>query len=101
MENAINDKLYSTPEDAIATVRALGSGENGYYMTALTFGNVHGVYKPGNVKLRPRSSRLRRRLSPREFGLAGQQALPPGLPRRLRARCPRKSRPPSTTASSR
>ena len=53
VENAINDKLYSTPEDAIATVRALGSGENGYYMTALTFGNVHGVYKPGNVKLRP------------------------------------------------
>jgi fructose-bisphosphate aldolase class II len=51
--NEINDKLYSTPEDAIATARALGTGENGYYMTALTFGNVHGVYKPGNVKLRP------------------------------------------------
>ncbi|MDE9365547.1 class II fructose-bisphosphate aldolase [Luteipulveratus sp. YIM 133132] len=49
----INDKLYSTPEDAIATAKALGTGENGYYMTALTFGNVHGVYKPGNVKLRP------------------------------------------------
>ncbi|WP_270886957.1 class II fructose-bisphosphate aldolase [Pedococcus sp. 5OH_020] len=51
--NEINDKLYSTPEDAIATAQALGTGENGYYMTALTFGNVHGVYKPGNVKLRP------------------------------------------------
>jgi fructose-bisphosphate aldolase class II len=51
--NEINDKLYSTPEDAIATAHALGTGENGYYMTALTFGNVHGVYKPGNVKLRP------------------------------------------------
>ena len=49
----INDKLYTTPEDALATVRALGSGEKGRYMTALTFGNVHGVYKPGNVKLRP------------------------------------------------
>ena len=49
----INDKLYSTPEDAIATAKALGLGENGYYLTALTFGNVHGVYKPGNVKLRP------------------------------------------------
>src|SRR4030095_15956977 len=49
----INDKLYSTPEDAIATAKALGTGENGYYMTALTFGNVHGVYKPGNLKLRP------------------------------------------------
>lgn len=28
-------------------------GENGQYLTALTFGNVHGVYKPGHVKLRP------------------------------------------------
>ena len=50
---AIDEKLYSTPEDAIATVEALGSGEDGIYLTALTFGNVHGVYKPGNVKLRP------------------------------------------------
>src|SRR6187431_385629 len=50
---AIDDKLYTTPEDALATVAALGTGENGRYLTALTFGNVHGVYKPGNVKLRP------------------------------------------------
>lgn len=50
---AIDDKLYTTPEDALATVEALGTGENGRYLTALTFGNVHGVYKPGNVKLRP------------------------------------------------
>jgi fructose-bisphosphate aldolase, class II len=49
----INDKLYTTPEDALATAEALGLGENGRYLTALTFGNVHGVYKPGNVKLRP------------------------------------------------
>ena len=49
----IDEKLYTTPEDALATVEALGSGENGRYMTALTFGNVHGVYKPGNVSLRP------------------------------------------------
>ena len=53
VEGAIDDKLYSTPEDAIATVKALGTGENGRYLTALTFGNVHGVYKPGNVKLTP------------------------------------------------
>lgn len=51
--NEINDQLYTTPEDAIATVRALGAGEKGKYLTALTFGNVHGVYKPGNVRLRP------------------------------------------------
>jgi fructose-bisphosphate aldolase class II len=49
----INDKLYTTPEDALATVEALGLGERGRYILAATFGNVHGVYKPGNVKLRP------------------------------------------------
>ena len=49
----INDKLYSTLEDAVQTVEALGLGDRGRYMVALTFGNVHGVYKPGNVKLRP------------------------------------------------
>ncbi|GAW51715.1 MULTISPECIES: class II fructose-bisphosphate aldolase [unclassified Nocardioides] len=51
--NEINEQLYTTPEDALATIEALGAGEKGRYMTALTFGNVHGVYKPGNVKLRP------------------------------------------------
>ena len=49
----INDNLYTTVEDAIATVEALGLGDKGRYMAAMTFGNVHGVYKPGNVKLRP------------------------------------------------
>ena len=49
----INEQLYTTTEDALATVEALGLGENGRYLTALTFGNVHGVYKPGHVKLRP------------------------------------------------
>ncbi|HUD79286.1 MAG TPA: class II fructose-bisphosphate aldolase [Streptosporangiaceae bacterium] len=49
----INEKLYSTPEDAIATAEALGLGERGRYILAATFGNVHGVYKPGHVKLRP------------------------------------------------
>ncbi len=49
----INEKLYTTTEDALKTVEALGLGENGRYLTALTFGNVHGVYKPGHVKLRP------------------------------------------------
>ena len=49
----INEKLYSTVADGMATVEALGLGEQGPYITALTFGNVHGVYKPGHVKLRP------------------------------------------------
>jgi fructose-bisphosphate aldolase class II len=52
----INEKLYTTPEDGLATVAALGNSEvdgKVRYLTALTFGNVHGVYKPGAVKLRP------------------------------------------------
>ena len=49
----INEKLYTTPEDGLRTVEVLGTGEKGRYITALTFGNVHGVYKPGAVKLRP------------------------------------------------
>jgi fructose-bisphosphate aldolase class II len=49
----INEHLYTTLDDAIATVEALGLGDEGRYMAALTFGNVHGVYKPGNVKLKP------------------------------------------------
>jgi fructose-bisphosphate aldolase class II len=53
MVGEINEKLYTTPEDALATVEALGLGDKGRYMTALTFGNVHGAYKPGHVKLRP------------------------------------------------
>lgn len=48
-----NEALYTTLADAEKAVDALGLGENGRYMAALTFGNVHGVYKPGNVKLRP------------------------------------------------
>ena len=47
-------KLYSTAEDAILTAETLGLGERGRYMLAATFGNVHGVYKPGNVVLQPK-----------------------------------------------
>ena len=49
----INEKLYTSTADGIKTVEALGLGEKGRYLTALTFGNVHGAYKPGFVKLRP------------------------------------------------
>jgi fructose-bisphosphate aldolase, class II len=49
----INEKLYTTPEDALAVADTLGLGERGRYILAATFGNVHGVYKPGHVKLRP------------------------------------------------
>ncbi len=53
VENAINEKLYTTAGDALRTAAVLGTGEKGRYMLAATFGNVHGVYKPGNVKLKP------------------------------------------------
>jgi fructose-bisphosphate aldolase class II len=49
----INEKLYTTAADALATAEAMGLGEKGRYILAATFGNVHGVYKPGAVKLRP------------------------------------------------
>src|SRR5579875_2489761 len=49
----MNEKLYSTPGDALAVAETLGLGERGRYILAATFGNVHGVYKPGHVKLRP------------------------------------------------
>ena len=47
------EKLYTTPEDMVAVYEALAPIEGARYMFAATFGNVHGVYKPGNVKLRP------------------------------------------------
>jgi fructose-bisphosphate aldolase, class II len=49
----MSEKLYSTPGDALRTAEALGTGERGRYLLAATFGNVHGVYQPGHVKLRP------------------------------------------------
>jgi fructose-bisphosphate aldolase class II len=48
-----NDALYTTTADVTKAVEALGLGEQGRWIAALTFGNVHGVYAPGNVKLRP------------------------------------------------
>ncbi len=68
VEGAIDDKLYSTSEDALATAAALGLGEKGRYLTALTFGNVHGVYKPGNVKLRPEVLETAQQVVGKEYG---------------------------------
>ncbi|NNG35628.1 class II fructose-bisphosphate aldolase [Nakamurella aerolata] len=57
-----SEKMYTAPADFVSTVDTLGKPE-GNYIVAATFGNVHGVYKPGNVKLRP------------EVLKAGQQAV--------------------------
>jgi fructose-bisphosphate aldolase class II len=48
------EKLYTTPEDMLEVYRRLSAVRGGRYMFAATFGNVHGVYKPGNVKLKPK-----------------------------------------------
>ncbi|MDX6741964.1 class II fructose-bisphosphate aldolase [Actinocorallia sp. A-T 12471] len=53
VSHEINEKLYTTVEDALETAAAVGTGDKGRYILAATFGNVHGVYKPGAVKLRP------------------------------------------------
>jgi fructose-bisphosphate aldolase class II len=50
---AARERLYTTPEDALAVAKELGLGERGRYLLAATFGNVHGHYAPGNVQLRP------------------------------------------------
>jgi fructose-bisphosphate aldolase class II len=52
-EGAPKDKLYTTPEDMVYVYERLSSVPGAKYMFAATFGNVHGVYKPGNVKLKP------------------------------------------------
>ena len=50
-EGADNSKLYTQPEDVLQAYDKLNS--IGHFSIAASFGNVHGVYKPGNVKLRP------------------------------------------------
>jgi fructose-bisphosphate aldolase, class II len=52
-EAVSRDRLYTTPEDLLRVAEALGTGERGRYLLAATFGNVHGVYAPGQVQLRP------------------------------------------------
>jgi fructose-bisphosphate aldolase, class II len=53
IKGAMDERLYSTPEDALRVADALGLGERGRFLLAATFGNVHGVYQPGHVVLRP------------------------------------------------
>ncbi|MFI5959033.1 class II fructose-bisphosphate aldolase [Cryptosporangium sp. NPDC051539] len=66
----INEKLYTAEGDFLHTIDALGSGEKGRYLLAATFGNVHGVYKPGNVKLRPDVLKRGQEVASDKLGLA-------------------------------
>ena len=49
-----SDKLYTTPEDTLEVAGRLNAVKGARYLLAATFGNVHGVYKPGHVKLKPK-----------------------------------------------
>ncbi len=94
----INEKLYSSVADGMAVADRLGLGERGKYMAAFTFGNVHGAYKPGVVKLRPellheiqqgvwnaaKSGELN---AVAQFRHARRQAVRTRVPRRLRLHC--------------
>jgi fructose-bisphosphate aldolase class II len=77
VEAEINEKLYTSDEDFLATVDALGSGENGRYLLAATFGNVHGSYKPGAVKLRPAILRAGQTAAARQLGLDDPETAKP------------------------
>jgi fructose-bisphosphate aldolase class II len=52
-EDIDREKLYTSPADMVRTAEVLGTGDRGTYLLAAVFGNVHGVYKPGSVQLRP------------------------------------------------
>ncbi|WP_298182443.1 class II fructose-bisphosphate aldolase [Saccharomonospora sp.] len=69
VSNEINEKLYTAEGDFLKTVDALGTGEKGRYLLAATFGNVHGVYKPGAVKLRPEILKRGQRVAAEKLGL--------------------------------
>ena len=80
----INEKLYTAAGDFMAPRGARGWGDKGVYLLAATFGNVHGVYKPGNVKLRPEILKQGQDVVAAKFGSVRRQAVQPRLPRRLR-----------------
>ena len=61
-------KLYTTPDDMMAVAERLGVGERGHYLLAAVFGNVHGVYKPGKVELRPGILREGQRATEERYG---------------------------------
>lgn len=67
-ENAPAEKLYTTPEDMLLVAEELRKVPNSRFTLAATFGNVHGVYKPGNVKLKPTILKFGQEAIVKEFG---------------------------------
>ena len=97
IEASHDAKLFSTVEDGLATAEALGLGERGRYMVAATFGNVHGVYKPGNVVLTP--SILNWTSRPRSAPSTARTSRSTWCSTAAPARCSARSARRSTTAS--
>ncbi|MGP6174706.1 class II fructose-bisphosphate aldolase [Corynebacterium sp. A21] len=75
VEATAGANLYTTADDFEKTIDAIGTGEHGRYLLAATFGNVHGVYKPGNVKLRPEILLEGQQVARKKLGL-GEDTLP-------------------------
>lgn len=71
-EGTPSAKLYTTPEDMVEVYRRLSAVKDAKFMFAATFGNVHGVYKPGNVKLRPEILKLGQEAVVKAFGDAAK-----------------------------
>lgn len=67
-EDVDKDKLYTSPEDMVRTSEVLGTFDRGRYLLAAVFGNVHGVYKPGSVELRPTILRDGQQAVEEEYG---------------------------------
>jgi len=65
-EGAPSEKLYTTTEEMVEVYKSLS--KIGPFMYAATFGNVHGVYKPGSVKLRPEILKKGQEAVQKEFG---------------------------------
>jgi len=66
------EKLYTTPEDMLEVARRLNTVKGARYLVAATFGNVHGVYKPGHIKLKPPILKAGQNALEKEYGSTGR-----------------------------
>lgn len=75
VEETPREKLYTTPEDMLEVARRLNEIKDARYLLAATFGNVHGVYQPGYVKLKPAVLKEGQEAVGRAYGEEAQFAL--------------------------
>ncbi|MDA8138697.1 MAG: class II fructose-bisphosphate aldolase [Desulfobacteraceae bacterium] len=69
------EKLYTTPADMLEVYQRLSAVKGARFLLAATFGNVHGVYKPGMVKLKPSILKDGQAAVEKKFGMAARLAL--------------------------